>query len=131
MHGESVLGKGIANRSDRSETDIGVTDDAAFPDAFPSGLELWLDEQDPIAAVGTQSGDLFGNHRQGDEREIADHKIERSAEIGSVRRSDVGPFDDGHACIIANVPMHLSVADVDGDDMGCASLEDAVREAAG
>ena len=86
-----------------------------------------------ISASDRRAGDERGQHgRQRDERQVGDHEVDRSADClgGQVRarwcaRCTIDPR------VRAQRPGQLAVADVGGDDLGGAAVQQHLGEAAG
>jgi len=111
---------------------LGVADDAAFADVAAAGFELGLDEDDGFDERRGGGEDGFEKEGGGDERHV--HNQEQGlAGVEGARGEEagVGALHEGYAGVSAELHRDLAEAGVDGGDVGCAVLEEAVCEAAG
>jgi hypothetical protein len=108
--------------------DSGITDDAAAGDIGGAGFELWFEENDAGGAGLDAMLDGGEDLLKGDEGEVGDEEVD-GGKFWKV--AGVGAFKEGDAGVFAQFLMQLGAADVDGEDGGCAVLEEAIGEAAG
>ena len=110
---------------------FGVSNDAALADEVLSHLELWLHQKDPIRCGRTECGQLGGNERERDERQIGDDEIEGSTERFWISMPNVRPFNDLDPVVDANSIVHLAVSDIYRNHVGYSPLKQTVGETAG
>src|SRR5215211_396417 len=79
------------------------------------GLELGLDKEYCFAQRRGGREDAFERDRQGDEREVSHQKVGVEREIFACQVAHVGPLHNSDAWIVAQGPVELAVADVDGE----------------
>jgi predicted lipid carrier protein YhbT len=95
-----------------------------------SGLELGLDQEDQLRAVGSHS-DQRGNHgSQRDERQVRYHQVGTRGEPFGAEVTDVHPFEHIDSGILAEGPRQLAVSDVHRGDVLGPLAKEHVREAA-
>ena len=108
----------------------GVSYDAPAPIGLDlSRLELRLHEEHEVGALVADADERVEHGADRDEREVGDDQVEQAV-LGSGHRADVHPLVHLDSGIVTHRGMHLPVADVDRDDLRCAVLEKALREAA-
>ena len=82
--------------------------------------------------VGSSADEDADDRAQRDERQVGDHRVERRRSVASVDVTEVGALAATSTRASAPEPfVELAVADVDGDHLRGAALEQAVGEAAG
>ena len=95
------------------------------------GLELGLDQEHercPRCGDGEQRRE---DGRQGDEREVGHHQVDRTADRFLRQVPHIAALADVHARVVPHGGMELTVAHVDSDHLRRTPLEEAVREAPG
>ena len=116
-----------------------VPDHALAPgDGGPARLELRLDQEDEVGARGRHRAGQRG-HDAAQRNELQVGHDQRAGLVGGVGRRSVrqgegphvGVLQDRHLGVGAQGRVELPVADVDRVDVGRATLEQAVGEAAG
>ena len=72
-----------------------------------------------------------GARPQGDEREVGHHQVDRTADRVLRQVPHVGALEDVDPRVVPQAGVELAVADVDGDHLRRAPLQEAVGEAPG
>src|SRR5665647_770137 len=98
---------------------------------LPADLELRLDHEQEVPPWGDGRDERRQHNGQRDEREVRHHEVDRAADVLRAQPTDVDALPDGHAGIGGDDRSDLVVADVDGDDVSGAALEEHLGEAAG
>ncbi len=145
--GVRELESGAAKLADRGKDAIDgklasrrVPHDAAFADVFATGLELRLNENDggslPRLAHRRERGENGGQDEgRGDEGNIHDEYggCGRVAgeELGGREQPGIRAFAQTDAQVAAQRIGDLAIAGVDGKDVGCTVLQEAVGESPG
>ncbi len=120
-----------ATVSTASARSCGIADHAARAHAILADLELRLHHGNDIG-VGRRARRQCGQHcGQRDERQVGDHQVDRAADRVGRQIAHVGALHHGHARIGAQRPGQLAVADVDGDHLAGAAVEQDLGEPAG
>ena len=127
---QTAVGDAVRDVADDVAVDLDVADDAALADVFPARFELRLDERDHSAAWLEQRFDGRHDFEQGNEGNIDGNEIDRIADIFNGDVTDISPFHVDDAVISPQFPGQLTIADIDGKDLGRPALECAVRETA-
>ncbi len=131
-HRAPGAGKASSIRCADLGVDGGIADDApAATDHGAPGLELRLDQQHhrcPRLAQHASTGITTVSEMN---ETSATAASTGPPIVGDGRRADVRPFEHGHPLVVADARVELAVADVEGDDLGGAALEQAVGEPSG
>ena len=129
----------------------GVADDSTFAYVPAAGFELGLDEDDSFGELGRSGEDGLEKQRRGDEGNVHGDESGRGERAGgSVTASllhsrtslfccerigceitGINTFHQMDARFVAELHRDLAEAGIDGDYMGGAMLEEAVRKSAG
>ena len=80
------------------------------------------------AAQATTAGSTLA---QSDERHVDGDQVGRVRKLARLQVARVAALEHGDALVVANPPVELAVADVDGHDLGGTRLQQAVGEAPG
>jgi hypothetical protein len=89
---------------------------------------LWFDEQHHGRPRLAHASERVDDQPQRDEGEIADDQVDATADRRCVEVTNVGALQIRDAPIGSQPLMELAVADVDRDDVDCATLEQAIGE---
>ncbi len=108
-----------------------VTDDTFFPYFFLAGFKLGFDKAEDLACFLQQFLDRWQDDFQGDEGHIDDRQIQWFPQILWGDIADIGPFHGHHTRVLADGPGQLTVANIDGEDLGGPLLEQTIGEATG
>ena len=123
-----------ARRGDREHrvgAQLRVGHDPAGADLILADLELRLHHGNDIG-VGRRARSQRGQHRgQRDERQVGDDEVDRPTDRLGGQVADVGALHDRHPRIGPQRPGELAVADVDGDDLAGAAVQQHLGEPAG
>ena len=104
-----------------SEPDRRILDDTAPAYLVATGLELWFHERDESRQRGATHE--RGQHlRQRDERQVSSDEPRRLAHVFRTEIASVRPIHPRDAGVLLKGPDELSMAHVDGDDVGGAAL---------
>ena len=109
-----------------------VANDSSFADlAFPH-FELGLYQDNHFARPASKMRQRpRQNHGDGDEADIANRQVDGSPMSARRQIARVHAFVHDHARIVAQFPVELAGADVDGVHARGAALQQAIGEAAG
>ena len=121
----------VTCRHEGLETVGRVPHHTALADPVPADLELWLHEREqvePRRRARRHRGQHLG---QTDERHVDHDHLGRMGKLLFAQAAGVDALEHGHARILAQAPVELSVGDVHAGDMGRAGLEQAIREPSG
>ena len=109
-----------------------VPDDAVLAHILPPGLELGLDEAEHLTPILLQQVlDGGQDNTKGDEADVDDTQIQGLTDVLGGHIADVGALHDHDPGIVADLPVQLAVAHIDGKDLCRTLLEQAIGEAAG
>ena len=123
----------FAERADAVDdllADGGVADNAPLADVVAAGFELGFDEGDGFAAGGKEAVEGREDEAQGDEGDIGDGQGGGLGEVAGFQVAGVAAVEDDDAGVGGESGVELAFADIDGEDLEGAMLEEAVREAA-
>ena len=108
-----------------------VAHNALLSDVFLSGLKLRLDEAEHLPGGLQQLLNGRKDDFQRNKRHVHDGQVKQFSEILRGNIADIGPLHHDHARVGADLPRKLSVADINGKDLACPLLQQAVGKAAG
>ena len=136
MTSSQEIGNAVGDFVDGELMRLRVADDAAFAHVSAAGFELRLDENDGFGERGRGRKDRREQQRCGDERNIHDQEREARAAPGSAecirgKKPGIGAFHEANARVVAQLHGDLAEAGIDGGNLGCAVLQQAVGKAAG
>ena len=100
-------------------------------DALAPELELRLDQGQQLPARRQAVGDPRQDLGQRDEREVGGGHVRPERKGARLEPAGVEALEHGDALVLAKAPVELAVADVEGDHVLGAVLQQAVGEAAG
>lgn len=100
-------------------------------DLLAARLELRLDEQDEIGAGQRGAHERSDHTSERDERQVGDHHLDRSADVGRIEIADVVLLEHQHPIVIAYSRMQLAMANIDGGDRCRSALQQTIGESAG
>ena len=107
-----------------------VADNTLFADLVLPRFKLRLNEAQHLPC-GLQKR-LYDrkNQAERDKRYVDDRQVKRLAQILRCNIADVRPLHDDDARVVADFPRQLAIAHVDGKDLACPLLEQAVGKPA-
>ena len=108
-----------------------IADHALLADLLSARFELWLDEADDLTILGDQSLHHRQHELQADEADIDGHEACLLPDILRLHIADVCLLHADHARVVPELPVELTVADIDGENLDRTVLQHAVGEAAG
>src|SRR6266545_6854883 len=117
-HPEPLAGGSGGHRAHGRGPDRRVAHHPATADGVPARLELWLDQEHEVGAPAGQGDHGGHDHPERDERQVGDDEIHRPAGGVKVEGAHVRPVQHAHPWVVAEAQVELSVADVDGEDLG-------------
>ncbi len=127
--------------ADRRLLRLDIANDAALAHVLASDFKLRLHQSDQIEVRRTRSAHALDNRRQNqrrrNERHIHRDQLDRFAwriagpKLRGREIARVGFFQQPHARVRAQLHVHLPIAGIDGDDLACAVLQQAIRKAPG
>ena len=103
---------------------------ALFPNQFPAGFKLGLDETNSFAALFQQPIQDRQHQLKRNKGNINRSKIQQLRYLFFGNMTDIDALQVDNALITAKFPSQLAVADIDGVDLLRAVLQHAVSEAA-
>ena len=104
---------------------------AVFAHLSLARLELGLDEGQEPALLPHNGGGHRQNQPDGNEGHVHHRKIRAQGKLLQSQRPRVGALHDGNARVVAQPPVQLAVAHVDGVDVLCPVAQQHVGKAAG
>lgn len=128
---ESQSARSVQHFFHNASVDFGVSDDAAFANEFLARFKLGFDKDDPACARRKAVLQRGQHQLQGYERAVGREEIGRFGDVFRCKVSDIRPFNDDDARILAQFPRELPVAHVDRIHTRSAVLKQAIGEAAG
>ena len=94
-----------------------VADHSAARQPLLAHLELRLDHGQQVGGGGRAADQRRQHQPQRDEGQVADHEVDRLADLVRLERAHVRAVEDGDAVVGLQRPGELAVADVGGDDV--------------
>ena len=104
---------------------------ALFPNQFPAGFKLGLDETNSFAALFQQPIQDRQHQLERNKGNINRSKIQQLRYLFFGNMADIGAFQIDNSFITAEFPCELSVADIDSIDLDGAVLQHAVGKTSG
>ena len=128
-HAEPARGEIVRYRDHRGRARLRVAHDAALPDRVTASLELRLHQRDHVSGVAKLRQRRRQRKAQRDKRDVGNDDIDRLLDGNAFAR--VHAFMDHDARILAQTPIELALAHVDGMHPGRAALKEHVGESTG
>ena len=105
--------------------------DPALDEIGAVELELRLDQAHEPRPIGGELEHMRQHQPLRNEAHVDDDRVRRFAELLRCQRARVDAFERADAPVRREARIELSVADIDGDDLGRAAREQNVGEASG
>jgi hypothetical protein len=105
--------------------------DDPFAHLGPARLELWLHQRNDVGARTQDQSDRRENLSQRNKGHVDAHEVDRAREIGRSEVARIEALDDDDACVVSQLPVQLTMANVERYHSGSAALKQYIGEAAG
>lgn len=109
---------------------LGISDNATFPDAIAPSLELGLDQRHDVGVRKTYLRKLGKQNPNGNKRNVHHRQVGTGIESGGIDIAKVGALHHAHPRVLAQSPRKLAIPHVDRVHQASTALQQAVRESA-
>jgi hypothetical protein len=109
----------------------GIANHPSPPHLPLTHLKLRFDEGNDFAGGGKKGYDRGKNERERDEGDIDHHKIRKLGELTGGEMPNIHPFQDHDSGIVPETLVQVTVAHIQSNDPGRASLKETIGKTAG
>ena len=130
---QAERGGSSATAQHRLEPVAGIAHHAALADPAAAELELRLDHRQHPRLGTEQVGQRPQDLGEGDEADVDRDELglQAGGQLRGAQLARVEALEHGHPRVVAQAPVELAAADIDGDHRARAAAQQAVAEASG